>query len=183
MSDTTTVLTVAPDLCLRLATVADAAAMFDIINCQRNYLREWLPFVDFTHQQSDTALYLQTITKSTSDMVFVIVYQEAIVGVVGFKGIDRYNRQLEIGYWLGEKQQGKGIMLRSCRRLLQYAFTDLYMNRVQLKVGTGNYKSRKIPEKLNFTLEGIQRDGELLNGQHHDLEVYSLLKREWQTGL
>ena len=182
MPDTTT-LTVAPDLYLRPAAVADASALFGIINSERAYLREWLPFVDLTLQQTDTALYLQMITNSTTDKVFVIVYQEAIVGLIGFKSIDRYNKKLEIGYWLSEEQQGKGIMLRCCRRLLQYAFNELYMNRVQLKVGTGNYKSRKIPEKLGFTLEGIQRDGELLNGHHHDLEVFSLLKREWQDSL
>jgi ribosomal-protein-serine acetyltransferase len=172
---------VAPDLYLRLVTPDDAPALFNIINSQRPYLREWLPFVDLTRQVSDTTLYLQTITISTSDKVFVIVVEEAVVGLVGFKGIEYFNRKVEIGYWLSENQQGKGIMRRCCKRLLQYAFDGMNMNRVQLKVAPANYKSRNIPVKLGFTREGIEREGELLNGQFHDLEVYSLLKKEWKA--
>ena len=175
------VLTIAPDLYLRPATVADAQALFSIINSQRPYLREWLPFVDHTRQASDTALYLQTITNSITDKVFVIIVEEAVSGLVGFKGIEYFNRKLEIGYWLSQHQQGKGIMQRCCTRLLQYAFEGMNMNRVQLKVAPGNYKSRNIPIKLGFTLEGTEREGELRNGQFHDLEVYSLLKKEWKA--
>lgn len=172
-------LAIAPGLYLRPVTVADAAALFRIIDTQRPYLRQWLPFVNMTKHENDTALYLQTIVGSTSDKVFVIVAEEAIVGLIGFKGIEYFNRKLEIGYWLSEPEQGKGIMRRSCSRMLQHAFEDLNMNRVQLKVALGNFRSSNIPQKLGFTKEGIERDGELLNGRFHDLQVYSLLKREW----
>ena len=172
-------ITIAPDHYLRVATPDDAPALFNIINSQRPYLREWLPFVDLTRQISDTAFYLQTIVNSTSDRVFVIVSEEIICGLIGFKGIEYFNRKVEIGYWLSEHYQGKGIMRRSCSRLLQYAFEGLNMNRVQLKVAPKNYKSRNIPIKLGFTLEGTEREGELRNGHYHDLEVYSLLKKEW----
>ncbi|MER2997019.1 GNAT family N-acetyltransferase [Pontibacter populi] len=174
-----TILTIAPDLYLRVATPDDAPALFNIINSQRPYLREWLPFVDFTRQVSDTAFYLQSIVNSTSDKVFVIVFEDCVCGLIGFKGIEYFNRRVEIGYWLSDHQQGKGIMFRSCIRLLQYAFEGLNMNRIQLKVAPKNYKSRNIPIKLGFTLEGTEREGELLNGHYHDLEVYSLLKKEW----
>ncbi|NDK56259.1 GNAT family N-acetyltransferase [Pontibacter fetidus] len=177
----TQVLRIAPDLYLRPATVADAQALFNIINSQRPYLREWLPFVDLTRQASDTALYLQTITNSTSDKAYVIIVDEAVAGLIGFKGVEYFNRKVEIGYWLSQHQQGKGIMQRCCKRLLQYAFDGMNMNRVQLKVAPENYKSRNIPIKLGFTLEGTEREGELLNGSYHDLEVYSLLKKEWQA--
>lgn len=175
------ILTIAPDLYLRPVTVDDATALYKIIDSQRTYLREWLPFVDLTRQQSDTALYLQSIVSSTADKVFVIIFEEAVVGLIGFKAIEYFNHKLEVGYWLSEHQQGKGIMRRSCSRLLQHAFEHMNMNRVQLKVAIGNHRSSNIPEKLGFTLEGIERDGELLNGHFHDLRVYSLLKREWQA--
>lgn len=174
------VLPIAPDLYLRPATVSDATTLFRLIDTQRPYLRTWLPFVDLTKQENDTALYLQTVIGSTSDSVFVIVANEMIVGLIGFKSIEYFNRKLEIGYWLSEHQQGKGIMRRSCSRLLQHAFTDLRMNRIQIKVALGNSRSSNIPEKLGFTKEGVERDGEWLNGHFHDLQVYSLLKKEWQ---
>jgi ribosomal-protein-serine acetyltransferase len=55
------------------------------------------------------------------------------------------------------------------------------VNRIQIRCGTMNLSSRKIPERLGFMLEGIERDGELLsNGIYTDLAVYSLLKKEWK---
>ncbi|WP_439881806.1 GNAT family N-acetyltransferase [Pontibacter sp. MBLB2868] len=172
---------VAQYLLLREIAVTDAPAIFNLIDSNRTYLREWLPFVDYTLAVSDTESYIKSAQASYSDLVFVIIYQQKHVGVIGYKGIDLINQKLEIGYWLAERQQGKGIVTRCCKALIRYAFEQMKMNRVQLKVALDNQKSKKIPLRLGFKTEGIERDGELSsNGEYHDLEVYSLLKREWQ---
>ena len=63
---------------------------------------------------------------------------------------------------------------------MKFAFDELDVNRVQIKCATENIQSKKIPQKLNFTFEGIERDGELLaGGKFTDIEVYSLLKNEF----
>lgn len=169
------------DLHLRQATPHDAAALYQLIDSQRPYLREWLPFIDMSNSVSVTELYLQSMTAlgNSTDLLFVMVYQQEAVGLIGFKEIDHFNKKLEIGYWLSEELQGKGIVRRSCETMLQYAFDNMAMNRVQIKVGVGNNKSSNIPKKLHFSFEGILREAEFLNGKFHDLEVYSLLKREW----
>ncbi len=65
------------------------------------------------------------------------------------------------------------------KEVINFAFTELKMNRVQIRCAIGNVKSEKIPQRLNFKFEGIERDGELLpDGKFTDLEVYSLLKSE-----
>lgn len=171
------------DLALRQATVQDAGTLYQIIDSQRPYLREWLPFVDLSTSSEATKLYLHSVTApgNSTDLLFVIIYKNETGGLIGFKEIDFFNRKLEIGYWLSEPLQGKGIVLRSCETLIKYAFEKMGMNRIQIKVGVGNIKSSKIPKKLNFTFEGIQRESENLNGRLHDLEVYSLLKQEWSA--
>ncbi|WP_299824068.1 GNAT family protein [uncultured Pontibacter sp.] len=175
---------VAEGLHLRQATLADAPAIFSLIDKNRNFLGKWLPFIAHSKKIADTEAFLKAVTAdgNFSDLVFVVLYQGDAVGVIGYKGIDLINLKLEIGYWLIESQQQKGIMVRSCAALVKYAFEQMQMNRVQIKVGVGNTRSNSIPKKLNFTFEGLERDGELLsNGQFHDLEVYSLLRREWET--
>lgn len=174
-------LRVSPDLYLQKASLTDAPALFQIINRDREYLRQWLPFVDFSSSVIDTSNYLKFVTApgNTSDMVFVIVHNQEVCGLIGFKGIDRLNKKLEIGYWLAEDKQGLGIMRQSCHRLLKYGFDKLHLNRVEIRVGIGNSRSSNIPKKLGFTLEGVQRQGEYLNGRFHDLEVYSLLREEF----
>jgi ribosomal-protein-serine acetyltransferase len=173
---------VAPNLALFESCLSDAAALYTLIDRHRPYLREWLPFIDYSHSVADTEAFLRLVTDpgNMHEQVYTIRYQEQVAGIIGFKNIDRLNKKLEIGYWLGETYQRKGIMIRSCKALLAHAFNQLHMNRIQIKVGVGNHKSSSIPQKLGFTLEGIERDGELIREAFIDLEVYSLLKREWE---
>ena len=118
----------------------------------------------------------------TGDKQFSIYYKEQFVGLVGYKDTDNLNKKLEIGYWLSQYAQGKGIMMQSVEKLIEFAFQEMDMNRIQIKVAVGNRKSRRIPEKLGFQSEGIERDGELLvDGVYTDIIVYSLLKREYQN--
>lgn len=173
---------VSEDLKLREVSVNDAHAVFNLIDTNREFLRKWLPFVAYTKATSDTEAFIKSVTAegNTTDLVFAVLHKGQHAGIIGFKSIDAANLKLEVGYWLAENQQHKGIITRSCSALITYAFERMKMNRIQIKVGIGNTRSNAIPKKLGFTFEGVERDGELLsNGQFHDLEVYSLLRREW----
>lgn len=160
----------------------DISDIFRLLNDEREYLREWLPFVDHTQKEEDTANAVVQMLNTSSEQ-FTIRYMGIFVGLVGFKDYDEKNRKIEIGYWLSQYQQGRGIMIRSVQALLGYAFEHLNMNRVQIKVAVGNSKSNRIPKKLNFTFEGVERDGELLvDNKYTDINVYSLLKKEYNNG-
>jgi ribosomal-protein-serine acetyltransferase len=68
-------------------------------------------------------------------------------------------------------------MTAAVKALCDFAFQELNMNRIQIKCAVGNEPSKRIPRRLGFTFEGIERDGELLTGGiYTDIEVYSLLK-------
>ena len=70
-------------------------------------------------------------------------------------------------------------MASCCITILGFAFSKLGLNRVQIKAGVGNAHSSRIPERLGFKFEGIERAGEKFPDHYQDLEVYSLLKKEW----
>ncbi|MFT5749516.1 MAG: ribosomal-protein-serine acetyltransferase, partial [Ancylomarina sp.] len=110
---------------------------------------------------------------------FVIHYDGVFAGLIGFKANDKQNKRIEIGYWLSETYQKKGIVTQSVKCMCQFAFDELRMNRIQIRCAVGNEPSKKIPQKLGFVFEGIERDGELLTGGvFTDLEVYSKLKKD-----
>lgn len=171
---------VTEDIVLNPLSVDDIFKIFNTLDTEREYMREWLPFVDSTNVVEDTASYVNHVLH-TEDKQFTIWYKDKFVGLIGFKGTDTDNKKIEIGYWLSQYVQGKGIMTRSVSKLLEYAFNDMDMNRVQIKVAVANQKSRNIPERLGFQFEGIERDGELLvNNVYTDIAVYSLLKKEYK---
>ena len=109
-----------------------------------------------------------------------IWYSGEMAGQIGYNYFNHADRRTEIGYWLGKEFQGKGLVTQACRQMLYHGFTTLGLNRIEINCATGNHKSQAIPERLGFTQEGILRKAELVNGQFHDLYLYSLLKQEWE---
>ncbi|MCL1942740.1 MAG: GNAT family N-acetyltransferase [Candidatus Azobacteroides sp.] len=169
---------VSSDIQLMKIKLSDAPEIFQAIDANRTDLREWLSFIDDTLDREDTEDLINYIN-DIGEKTFLIRYRQEVAGLIGFKDTDVLNRRTEIGYWLVEKFRKKGIVTQSVKSLLKYAFEELDLNRVQIKAGTENIKSRRVPERLGFSFEGIEREGEYLNGGFIDLAVYSLLKSEY----
>lgn len=157
-----------------------AQTIYTAIDENRIYLRKWLPFIDQTRKLLDTEHFIKSVLSDhESDDVYSIIYDGEFAGLIAYKDSDKMNHKTEIGYWLIEKMQGKGIITKSVSKLVDFAFRNLNMNRVQIKVAVGNHKSAAVPKRLGFVFEGIERDGEKHNSRYHNLEVYSFLKKDW----
>ena len=169
---------------LRLLHQQDAAALFALIDENRAYLRKWMGWVDKTLQVSDTEAAIQRALDrlaANNGFTLAICYQNQLVGHIGYlPNLSWKDRQVEIGYWLAEAHQGRGIITRACRALIDHAFLEWDMNRIEMRCAVGNLKSRAIPERLGFKLEGILRESIDINGTLHDFAVYALLAREWE---
>ncbi len=92
------------------------------------------------------------------------------------------NRVGEIGYWLGDVFQGRGIMTQACRAMVAYGFSERGLNRIEIHCAPANVKSRAIPERLGFRIEGTLRQAEKLVDGYVDNVVYGLLASEYAEG-
>ena len=165
---------------LERLNISMAQTIFETIYKEREYLKIWLPFVDFTVQPADTEAFISSVNKpDKKDIIYSIWYNETFAGLIGFKDIDSANKKTEIGYWLSEKMQGKGIITKCLSKLVSFAFNRLKLNRVQIKVAVENHKSLAIPERLGFYFEGIEREGEFITDKYNNLKVFSKLKNQW----
>ncbi len=175
-------LTVSANIRLERLNITHAFMVFQAIDKNREYLSPWLPFVQDTQSQEDTEAFIDSVTnKSTNDRdeVFVIWLQDKFAGLIGYKDTDRVNMKTEIGYWLIESMSGKGIISQSVKELVSFAFAQMDMNRIQIKCAIGNTKSVAIPKRHGFVFEGIERSGEKHQQKFVDLEIYSMLKKDW----
>lgn len=170
------------NLSLKLIEMNDAARVFELTDKSRSYLREWLPWLDFTTSVDDTKGFIQGCMSGyaqNKSMTTTIIYKGEIVGVASFNQIDWGNRTAYIGYWLGEGYQGKGIMTKVAKALTNYAFSHLFLNKVEIRAAEENIKSRSIPERLGFIIEGKIRQAEWLYDRYVDHIVYGILENEW----
>ena len=168
---------------LRVLGETDAEELFVLVDKNRRYLRQWLPWLDMNMRVEDTMQFINNCRIQYENRVCFntsIRYQGKIVGIIGYHPIDWANRSVMIGYWLAEDFQGKGIMTSACQALVDYAFNGLKLNRVDIRCATGNTKSCAIPQRLGFTFEGMLRQGEWLYDHFVDLYVFSMLGSEWK---
>ena len=171
-----------PGLDLRLLEERHAAAVFALVEQERERLREWLPWVDATETMDDTLAFIRaSLEQFAANHGFAagIWSNNTLAGVIGTHKIDWPNRKVEIGYWLAHEFEGQGIITEACRALVTHLFRELDLNRVGILCAPGNTRSCAIPLRLGFRLEGTLREGELCCGRYLDLNVYSMLKRDW----
>jgi ribosomal-protein-serine acetyltransferase len=170
------------NISLEMLEEMQASSLLNLINANRSYLRTWLPWVDHMHTPANAAYHITDTKKRAADKTdfgYAIFIDKEIAGKIGLHHISYQNRVAEIGYWLAGGLQGKGIMIKCCKAIINHAFKELGLNRIEIKCGVENEKSRAIPEKLQFKQEGILRQAELLNGKFIDLYLYAMLKEDW----
>jgi len=168
---------------LRLFEPRHAEELNALVVSNFDHIHEWSAWLTVRERQVDQTRewIVQNLQNFASGAGYEvgIWHNGAIAGQIGYNGLETPSHKVEIGYWLGASFQGNGLIIRSCRIMIDHAFLNLGINRVEIKCGTENLKSRKVPERLGFTEEGIARQAEWLHGRYIDLAVYSLLASEW----
>lgn len=169
---------VSDNIYLKLLELNDAQYLFEITNHTREYMREWLPWVDATQTVEDSKSFVQmTLNQYASNNGFQagIWFENELVGCIGFHAIDWVSRRTSIGYWLAEGFQGQGIMTQATRAMVDIACKEYKLNRVEINSAVENKKSRSIPERLGFQQEGTLHQREWL----YDHLLTTLLMRCW----
>ena len=171
------------EVAIREWTVSDARVLFDLVDANRQHLRRWeWPWVDATRTVDDTRRSLEkdTLPEARASMVGgVIEYGGVAVGVMHLRGLSSPHKTAELGYWIADQAQGKGIATKGCRALMEIGFREHGIHRMVIIADSDNVRSRALAERLGFTLEGYQRERFLWQDKFCDGAVYSLLEQEW----
>ncbi|MCX7602583.1 MAG: GNAT family N-acetyltransferase [Bryobacteraceae bacterium] len=168
---------------LRRLEPADADAIFAVVAANREHLDPWLPWVEGTHEAADTRAFLEQVEENRArgrTAAYGIWQGGELAGLIGLHDIDASNASAQIGYWLAERWQGRGLMTRAVQALVELAFRELGLGRIEIRCAAGNLRSQAIPKRLGFTYEGTLRAAQRLHGKPVDLRIYGLLREEWE---
>ncbi|MBY8984182.1 MAG: GNAT family N-acetyltransferase [Candidatus Lokiarchaeota archaeon] len=95
--------------------------------------------------------------------------------------VDWKNRVGNVGIVIGEKEcHGKGYGTEAMKLLVDYGFTTLNLNRIELETHGFNLRALKTYTKLGFKKEVTRRHAVYINGVYHDSIMLSILRDEWQ---
>jgi ribosomal-protein-serine acetyltransferase len=166
---------------MRLLEERHAEALFLLADQNRAYLREWLPRV-FSSLEETRKFIRENLEQFTTNRGFGagIWWKKELAGFISLREINWSDRYGVISYWLGASYQGHGLVTASCRAIINYGFGELGLNRLEMQCGETNQRSRAIPEKLGFTQEGKLRQAQWLYDHYIDLVIYGLLASEWR---
>ena len=162
----------------RQADAASVAAAADNPNIAAN-LRNAFPS---PYTLADAEWYVNDCISKGEErqLTRAIIIEGRAAGSIGvFVRNDVYEKSAELGYWLAEDFWGKGIMTEAVRRMCEEGFAqwdDLL--RIYAEPFAHNAGSRRVLEKVGFSLEGVMRRGVYKRGQVFDFCMYALLREE-----
>lgn len=174
-----------PDITLCLPTVDEAEELFSLVDRNRAHLREFLGWLDTSLEVADTRKFIEEnlpLWLQLHSLHLSIRKGRELIGAVGFHQIDFLNKSTSLGYWLDEGHQGKGIMTKSVKALMDYGFNVLGLHRIQILCAIHNHRSQKIALNLGFQKEGVLKDAIHHYGSFLDAYLYSMIAAKGGPG-
>lgn len=170
------------EIYLRLPEERDVEELLRLIESNRDRLEEWMHWAHSTHTTEDLLQFVQRARRDfqkPTSMEMLIFERREIIGSCALK-INEQDSYAEIGYWIGRAFAGRGIITECCRALIDYAFDELGLNRVQVRCAAGNTRSAAIAKRLGFKHEGTRRQALRTGLRLDDEDCYGLLKSDRQ---
>ncbi|MEU5863390.1 MULTISPECIES: GNAT family N-acetyltransferase [unclassified Nonomuraea] len=155
-----------------------AQEFLDHIDRARPLVDPWIPWAErSTDLASATAVLQRYADDQAGDgaRIYGIWLAGTLVGGVMFTRFDAVSGVCEIGCWLEAAGTGRGLVTRACRLLIDWAFAERGMARVEWWVSPGNTRSVEVARRLGMTRDGVLRKRFPYRGERQDSEVWSLL--------
>lgn len=115
---------------------------------------------------------------NSTGWTFTILHDEEPAGTVGLDCYQPMLDQAQIGYWIRSDLAGRGYMKEAARAVVEFAFADIGLHRLELHASADNVASVKVAESLGFQREGVARDIAKNAQGFYDCLVFGLLRSD-----
>ena len=118
---------------------------------------------------------------SREGFAFLVFNRETneILGSAGLVRPEWTVPRMELGFWICESHEGRGLVTEAVSGLIDYAFDHFSVARLEIRADDANVLSCQLPERLGFPLEGILRnDTRSTSGELRSTRVYAITSRD-----
>jgi RimJ/RimL family protein N-acetyltransferase len=168
---------------LRWLVPSDVDALYEVFS-NADVMRYWArpPFTDVSEARDLLAVIERSFAeKSRFQWGIVRPEDDRVIGTCTLSSVNAANLRAELGYALLPAHWGQGLMRAALERLLDFAFRELGMRRLEADVDPNNARSMATVERLGFQREGYLRERWFVGGEPQDTVFYGLLRREWEA--
>jgi RimJ/RimL family protein N-acetyltransferase len=145
-----------------------------------NNRKVWLALRDlfpYPYTIQDAHEFLQRATSDQPTTKFCIEVESIAASGIGIHpGHDVHRRTAGLGYWLGEKFWGRGIMSEVVAAFTDFCFENFPLRRIYAEVFANNPASARVLEKAGFIFEGRLRNNVVKDGELLDSLLYATIK-------
>jgi ribosomal-protein-serine acetyltransferase len=169
-------LEVTPGILLAPLRAKYADAYAKLIEESRAELGQWLPWVSHSRGPDDVRTFIATVDErrrgTVAETTFAILVDDRPAGIIDLHEPSRVHNLASVGYWLGTRFTGRGIMTKSLVHFSEFAFEAHGIRRLELYAAVDNMRSRGVAERAGFTLEAILRDRLKFHEDYLDAALY-----------
>ena len=139
---------------LRAPSHADAPAMTLLANNLR--VAENTSRLPHPYGLADAEAFITQASAAKPETTFAVTLADGtLIGMCGVAQL--FGEDPEIGYWLGQPYWGQGYATETARAVIDYAFEDLRLERLEAGARVSNPASRRVLEKCGFQWTGVKR--------------------------
>jgi ribosomal-protein-alanine N-acetyltransferase len=169
---------------LRAPQMADYTEWVELREASRAFLTPWEP--TWPHDDLTRASFRRRLKRYAEDMrtdqayaFFLYRKDGVLVGGLTLANVRRGVAQAgSLGYWMGERYAGRGLMTAAVNALIPFSFGALRLHRMEAACIPKNTASIRLLEKTGFRREGYAREYLCINGVWQDHFLYALLKTD-----
>jgi RimJ/RimL family protein N-acetyltransferase len=172
-----------PNLTLRPPAAGDAAALLDLASDPE--VTRWFSWGPYTSIDEPRA-YIERLAgqrERGEQLDLLVVHRErGPAGITGLSEFSARDLRCVVGTWFARSFWGTGANRESKALVARLAFGVLGLHRIGAYSNTANVQSTKALLGVGFRQEGVLRDWHRHGDRHHDVNVFGLLRGEWENG-
>ncbi len=171
-------------LSLRRLSTEDVSILKDYLDRNKAFLSVWEPSRSESYYDESSIierLEEEQINNENGNELSLYIFlkgTDRMIGTVTLSSIIRGPFQsCYIGYKLDASEVNKGYMTEAVQQIIDIAFNDLGLHRIEANIMPRNNSSIKVVQKLGFEYEGLSKEYLKINGVWEDHAHYVILNR------
>jgi ribosomal-protein-serine acetyltransferase len=169
-----------PRLTLEATSHVHTEGLLDAVLASLDELRPWMAWAE-SPSLEQTRIFVAASEDGWARSIgwnFTIVHEGTAAGTVGVDCYQPMLDQAQLGYWLRSDLAGGGLMKEAAGAVVEFAFTDVGLHRLELHASPDNIASVRVAEALGFQREGFARDIAKNSLGFYDCLVFGLLESD-----